>query len=192
MQNLNDKTDAELIALILDQDSRQAFTCLVGRYRKTCRRLLYGLCSGDLDLMDDAEQEIFLSLKKALIKYRGDSSFSTFFYRLVRNRGIDVVRKNRKRRREIPVSVFEESGGNLPSQLPGPAQQLIQKEESQLLWKILAGMKEEDRTLIILKDLEGLSLEQIGEIIKKPVGTIKSRLHRARRKAVKLGREVAV
>ncbi len=191
MRNLNDKTEIELIALIIEKDSQEALSALVGRYKKPCRRLLYGICAGDLELMDDAEQEVFITLKTALVKFKGESSFSTFFYRIVRNKGIDVVRKNRRRRRDISVSILENSGRDIPSSSSGPEQLLLQKEELRMLWKILYSMKEEDRALIILKDLEGLSLIDIGWIMKKPVGTVKSRLHRARLKSVDIGREVS-
>ncbi|HAK45759.1 MAG TPA: hypothetical protein DCO79_07565 [Spirochaeta sp.] len=189
MRNLSDRTDEELIALIIEQDNRQALTCLISRYRKTCRRVLYGLCSGNINLMDDAEQEIFIALKKALLKFRSESSFSTFFYRFVRNRGLDLVRKHRRRSREISVSAFKDSDGELISKIAGPEEQMLRKEELMVLWNILDSMKEEESTMIILKDIEGLSLQEISMIMNKPVGTVKSRLHRARRKAVLLGRE---
>ena len=66
---------------------------------------------------------------------------------------------------------------------------LVKKEEIEMLWRVLYSLKEEERTLIILKDLESLSLDEISLILRKPVGTVKSRLHRARRKAVELGRK---
>ncbi len=190
MQKLANKTDNELIGLILDHENQPAFSCIIERYRNNCRHILFGICRGDMNLVDDAEQEVYISLRNALVKFRGESSFSTFFYRLVRNKGIDTVRKSR-RRREHSLSALEENGEEIPAQIQGPEEELLLKEEFKALWIILDQLKEEERTLIILKDLDGLSLEEISSVFKKPLGTVKSKLHRARLKAVKLGREGA-
>ncbi len=190
MQKLASKTDNELIELILDHENQPAFSCIIERYRNNCRHILFGICRGDMDLVEEAEQEVYISLGNALGKFRKESLFSTFFFRLVRNKGIDTVRKS-GRLREHSLSAMEERGEEIPAQTNGPADELLLKEEFKALWNILDQLKEEERTLIILKDLDGLSLEEISSVFKKPLGTVKSKLHRARVKAVKLGRKGA-
>ena len=101
---IEDQTDEELATVVASEDPEAALTELIRRYTPRLRRLLYTLVGGRDDLVEDAEQEVFVSLIRNLRRFRADSSFSTFFYSLARNRITDVLRsRNRRRDRYGPI-----------------------------------------------------------------------------------------
>jgi RNA polymerase sigma-70 factor (ECF subfamily) len=182
-------SDQELIQKIRKDADQAALTELIRRYRSDCRRFLFGICNGDSFLIDEAEQEVFISLEKCLARYRGESSFRTFLYSYVRHKGIDVLRAHR-RKATLSLSWLAESGKEEADPTPGPEEQYLQRETVQdkreQLVRLLAALKEEERTVLVLKDQEGLSYEEISQILGRPIGTVRSRLHRARIKAADL------
>lgn len=178
-------SDEELVRRICKEGDREAFCLLVRRYRPEWRRLLYGICGGDDYLIDECEQELLIRLEKILERYRGDSSLRTYLYRTVRNRGIDVVRKQK---RHALFSLDRLEAQEPAGSMGDPEAALIKKEDLARLHRVLGRLKEEERTLLILKDREGLSYEEIASIMGRPLGTVRSRLHRARARATQIGR----
>ena len=126
---------------------------------------------------EDLTQEMFLRLHQSLRQYRGDCPLVAWALRLSRNLCIDHYRRARQERRSARVS--EEVLERLPAgnDLQAEAQE---REELAAVHRALAEMPEELAELVLLRDLQGWSLEEVASSLEIPVGTVKSRLHRAR------------
>jgi RNA polymerase sigma-70 factor (ECF subfamily) len=176
--------DPILIRRFLRSGDPRAFQELVERHLPSIRRLLYTLFNGQREEMEDAQQEIILSLLQALKDFQFRSSFRTYFYRLARNRGIDCLRRKRSRERAMARVGL----GLWNSEPAGPEQQAIRREEAETLLGVFQTLPSGDRQLILMKDVDGFSLEEIAHILAIPSGTVKSRLHRAREKLLRAAR----
>ena len=176
--------DQVLIRRFLRSGDSRAFQELLERHLPSIRRLLYTLFNGQREEMEDAEQEVILSLFQGLKDFRFRSSFRTWFYRLARNRGIDCLRRNRSRERTLA-----RIKRNLPNpEHLGPEQQVLRREEMETLLSVFQTLASRDRQLILMKDVDGFSIEEIGQILEAPAGTVKSRLHRARERLLRAAR----
>ncbi len=151
------------------------------RHIKGMRRLLFTILNGNREDMEDAEQEILISLFNTLPHFRFRSSFKTYLYRLCRNKAIDLIRK-RNRERKIILSISSQ-----PTHDPDdPEVEVLKKERGKRVFTLLFKLREEERSLILLKSIEGLSIKEIAKILGLPEGTVKSRLHRTREKLAEL------
>ena len=123
----------------------------------------------------DLAQETFLKAAKSLHQYKETASLYTWVYRIARNTCIDEMRKLRRKRRTGSDQEFEDSRFSPPQ-----SNTIERREQHDLLHKVLTGMPDEARELIILKDLDALKYDEITEIMQMPEGTVKSKLFRAR------------
>jgi RNA polymerase sigma-70 factor (ECF subfamily) len=158
----------------------------VERHLPSIRRLLYALFNGQREEMEDAEQEILLCLFQGLKDFKFRSSFRTYFYRMARNRGIDCLRRKRSRdrmRTRLSLGLWNRDP-------PGPEEQVLRREEIGTLLDVFRTLPCRDRQLILMKDVDGFSLEEISDILDVPTGTVKSRLHRARAKLAEYARGI--
>ncbi|HYN20628.1 MAG TPA: RNA polymerase sigma factor [Thermoanaerobaculia bacterium] len=141
---------------------------------------LYNLAlhfAGSREEAEDLTQEIFLRLYQNLRQYRGDCPLVSWALRLSRNLCIDHYRHARQERRSLRVS--EEVLAHLPAGDDVQAQAQW-REEVETVHEALAKMPEEMAEVVLLRDLQGWSLEEVASYLDIPVGTVKSRLHRAR------------
>lgn len=143
--------------------------------------------------MEDVKQDILIELYLKLKYFRFESSFKTYLYRLARNRAIDAVRKFSRERKRI-IALQEKIDGNYSdvsnfSDGLDPEEEFIKKEEQRSVLKNVLSLKERDRVILFMKDVEGLSVLDIARSIGIPEGTVKSRLHRARGQVVNMLRE---
>jgi len=139
------------------------------------RRLLAGLLRGEPEELEDAEQEVFLAVSRSLPGFRFRSSLATWMYSVARRRALDLLRSGRRRRRRLELL------RQLPADPPAdPLEPLLAEERSARLMRAFQGLPEGDRQLVMMRDVEGFSLEEIAGMTRAPVGTVKSRLHRAR------------
>ena len=176
--------DDVLIRRFLGSGDPEAFRELVERHLPSIRRLLYTLFNGQREEMEDAEQEIILSLFRGLKDFQFRSSFRTYFYRLARNRGIDCLRRKRSRER-----ILDRVRQNLWNAEPeDPEQQALRREEIESLLDVFRTLPLKDRQLILMKDVDEFSIEEIADILGIPAGTVKSRLHRARERLLATAR----
>ena len=166
--------------------NRNAFNILVETYQTKVFNMAYSMLS-NYDDASDAAQEVFLKVYKNINKFEGKSSLSTWIYRICVNVCNDILRK---RTRSIPViSLFssskndydEEKPLEIKDDTPTPEERLEMTETQIEVRRALSELSDEFKTVITLYDLEGLSYDEISEILKCPVGTIKSRLNRARK-----------
>lgn len=156
-----------------------AFGQLVARYQdrlfNTVIRLL-----GNAEDARDVVQEAFLSAYQSLHSFKGDSLFFTWLYRIAVNTAISY-----KRKQKVLLRLHQgEEGGGLepadPSEAARPDHALEMAEEERRVHEALARLSVEHRTVLVMKDLEGQKYEEMAEVLGVPIGTIRSRLHRAR------------
>lgn len=169
-------TEQELASLARRGD-QDAFAQLVRDNERRVYTLALRLCGNPEDAMDLA-QETFLRAWSALPNFRGSSSFSTWLYRLTYNACVDFLRKN-SLRREVSLPLTEEAP-DVPDHTGDPHQALERKERRQALERGLAQLPEHYRSVLVLRELSGLSYQEIGDVLKLDLGTVRSRLARAR------------
>ncbi len=138
--------------------------------------------AGDQAEAEDLTQEIFLKLYRNLDRYRGDVPLMAWALRLSRNLCIDHYRHHRIRRQSETVS--DEILAHLPSR-DDPQRQSQTQERRRLVHDVLAEMSESLASALMLRDLQGLSYDEIAGFFEVPVGTIKSRLNRGRKELVR-------
>lgn len=136
-----------------------------------------------VDDVEDVVQEVFIKVYKSIRKFRGDSSLSTWIYRIAVNVCKDMLSKKR-RRKEVLTSFGVEEDEKKITQEPAddvqPSDEFLKALSAEEMKRSIDALSKEDRLLINLREIEQMSYEQISEIIGKPVGTVKSRLHYAR------------
>ncbi len=173
--------DAELIAAALEGQSL-AFGELVCRYQDRLYHALVHLV-GSADDARDIAQDAFVQAYVKLDSFQGASAFYTWLYRIAMN--LASSRFRRQRRHVSVEAAREQSGeepvdGRLGVENRGPAERLMQSERVGQVQTALLALTDEHRHVLVLRELEGWSYETIAETLELPVGTVRSRLHRAR------------
>ncbi|MBC8141344.1 MAG: sigma-70 family RNA polymerase sigma factor [Armatimonadetes bacterium] len=160
-----------------------AFDKLVKQYEKSVFNTAYRL-SGSYDDASDIAQEAFVRAWNNLKSFRGDAQFSTWIYRIVTNVFLDDRKKKRARPHrslEDEIALDESSvERQYADPAPGPADLAEGDERRHLLNRAIYSLPEAQRAIVVLYHAQGLSYEEIGEITGQPMGTVKSRLNRAR------------
>ena len=170
-------SDAALIERYVATGDERAFVALMERHLPRLRRLLFGLLGGNREDMKDVEQEILVALCNDLACFRFDSSFETYLYRFARNKAVDHIRRQVRQRR-----IVEAVGARSLSAEETHVESTRAQDSRDAVAEILAKLTEEERLIVTLRELEGLALGEIATILDVAVGTVKSRLHRARKK----------
>lgn len=174
--NTDDRT---LIDRSLGGDS-SSFGALVDRYQDRLYGTLTHLLGSSHDALD-VSQEAFVLAFQNLTTFRGDSAFYSWLFRIAYNASITYRRKRRHPTASID-RMQEDYGTEVtdPHHDVDPSHDLISLERQQLVRQALDELSEEYRAVLVLKEIEGLSYEEISGIIGCPVGTVRSRIHRAR------------
>ena len=168
--------DAKLVEATLAGDN-QSFGVLVQRYQDRLFNTLLRFTGSRHDA-SDLVQDAFVQALVKLDTFRGDARFYTWLYRIAMNLSLS---QRRKRRPVASVDAAKEQVGEEPiDEDQGPETELVQKERAQLVQQALLQLGEEHRQILVLREMESFSYEQIGEILSVPVGTVRSRLFRAR------------
>lgn len=174
-----------LLKRLRDRDER-AFRELIAAHRDRVFNITYRML-GRRDEAEDVAQEVFITVFKQIDNFRGDSKFSTWLYRVAvnhcKNRIKYLARRHDRDRDELDESTQGSSTGNgaigsAPPRSPDAALAGVQMEE--VLREAINSLDEEQKLVVILRDIEDLSIEEICAITDMPDGTVKSRLHRAR------------
>ncbi|MCC7278826.1 MAG: RNA polymerase sigma factor RpoE [Chromatiaceae bacterium] len=173
--------DQELVARAQAGD-RRAFDLLVLKYQQKVAGLI-GRYLRDPNEVQDVAQEAFIKAYRALAGFRGESAFYTWLYRIAINAAKNHLasRGRRPPRDDLEMEVAEqlESGGRL-REMGTPENHLLSEEIAQTVQKALDELPEDLRTAIVLRELEGLSYEEIAEAMDCPIGTVRSRIFRGR------------
>lgn len=172
--------EARLIARCKAGDSA-GYAELVLLHQDAIYNTLYRLL-GDQEDARDAAQDTFLKAYRSLRRFRGESRFATWLYRIAVNTGLSVRRSRKARPRLVSLS----SAGSVESAFDPPAatgeasEMASMSEQAQMAQEALLRLEEEQRQIIVLHDVNGCSYAEIAEILGCASGTVKSRLHRAR------------
>jgi RNA polymerase sigma-70 factor, ECF subfamily len=170
--------DRRLIADCLG-GKRDAFGELVSRYQARLYNAALRLVSSPDDAAD-VVQDAFLNAFQSLHSFKGDAEFFTWLYRIAFNAAISL---KRKRRAVYSLDTGGATGGidpDDPSEFVRPGAALERTEEEAQLQAAISRLSPEHREVLLLKDIDGLKYEEIADILGVPIGTIRSRLHRAR------------
>lgn len=174
--------DRQLIERCRSGD-REAFDELVRRYEKQAYNLAYRL-SGNYDDASDVVVEAFVRVFQGLHTFRGEANFGTWLHRVVVNTFLDIRKRSKGRQNVSLEEQIELDGDTLTRQIedtsPGPEELVEQEEREEVLQRAISQLSPERRILIVLYHFENLSYEEIAQMLNLPVGTVKSRLNRAR------------
>lgn len=178
-------TEQELIKAAQRGDDI-AFEELVRQYEKQVYHLALRMCGHQEDALEIA-QETFLSAWRGLKFFRGNATFSTWLYRLTTNAAIDYLRRQKRQQALEGASLDDEESYLEPlDPTPTPHQALEQKELSTQLQEGLMELSDQHRQVLLLRELQGLSYEEIAEELELDLGTVKSRIARGREKLRKI------
>lgn len=169
--------DLDLLLARCRQGDDLAWEALVGQYQGR----IFGLALHflrDREDARDAAQEVFVKLYAHLDSLEEGAAFLPWLLRLARNCCIDRLR--RRVVRTPPQAVTLDDAVELPSPGPSPEERALAGARERLLYRALGELSEKNREMILLKDAQELSLEEISELLGLPIGTVKSRSHRAR------------
>ncbi len=175
--------DAGLIAAV-KKGKIGAFTRLVERHQRSLINFFYHL-SWDRETAEDCAQEVFLRLYSHLAGYVPQAKFTTFLYRIARNLWIDRMRSEAAHGRPVslenPVRLDEERtlGERLPAEAPTPVEVIARRETQDALRRAIDQLTEEQRSVLVLSEIQGMKYQEISEVLGIPVGTVKSRMHAA-------------
>lgn len=174
--------DQQLVERVQNGD-KQAFDLLVTKYQRKLIRLLSQFVRDPAEV-EDVAQEAFIKAYRALPAFRGDSAFYTWLYRIGINTAKNyLVSQGRKASTLQGIDTedaenFEEGG--ILREMNTPESELMSKQIAQTVNQTLEQLPEELRTAIVLREIEGLSYDEIAKIMECPIGTVRSRIFRAR------------
>ena len=171
--------DALIIERIRAGDEN-AFEEIVISYQKRIYSLCYRMTGNEQDAYDLA-QEVFLRVYRNLQGFKGDSSFSTWIYRITSNICVDHLRRS-KRAKVISLTPADDEAAEvaLPDDTYSPEKSYSKREIAEVITKALESLSNDHRQMIILRDINQLTYDEIGEILELEPGTVKSRIFRAR------------
>jgi RNA polymerase sigma-70 factor (ECF subfamily) len=167
-------SDVVLAVRARDGD-RRALETLVERHASGVRRLAGYLLSDQQDA-EDAAQEALAKLCTRIDQFRGESRFSTWLYSLVANTCRDMGERQRRRRHQ-PLDATDHAE---PTNEAGPQDLALQREQRRVLALRMADLSDDQRRVMVMKDVLSLSYEEIAEVLGMPVGTVKCHAHRGR------------
>ena len=162
------------LALLAKKGNDEAFSLLLVRYRDRIYATLFGL-TGDRDISEDLLQDVSLKAHLSIHRFRGESQFYTWFYRVAVNRWKDWRISRGRRREDILDEVVDRTPGGHRTDA-----RVENAELRDLLGQALQELPDTWRQVIVLREIDGLTYEEIGQALLCSIGTVKSRLFRAR------------
>jgi len=184
--------DLTLVKRVKTGDQR-AFKLLVERYQRKIYAVALGMVKDKEEALD-ISQEAFVKVYKYLDHFKGDSSFYTWLYRITVNICIDALRKKQALRGEqveldeaVKMDTAEANIGALGSRLgTNPQKSALRKELAEKIQQALETVPEKHRAILLLREVEGMSYEDLSRTLQIPKGTVMSRLFHARTKVQKI------
>jgi RNA polymerase sigma-70 factor (ECF subfamily) len=174
--------DAELVARVQRGD-KQAFDLLVLKYQRKIMRLLSRMIR-DPSEIEDVAQESFIKAYRALPQFRGDSAFYTWLYRIAINTARNWLAQNN--RRPSTSSSYESEEGETFDETDNltdssnPESEMASRQIAETVNKAMNDLPEELRNAIVMREIDGMSYEDIAQSMNCPIGTVRSRIFRAR------------
>jgi RNA polymerase sigma-70 factor, ECF subfamily len=177
-------SDLDLVQRVKNGD-KEAFNLLVLKYQRKVGRLVRRLVSNS-DEADDVVQDAFIKAYRALPQFRGDSAFYTWLYRIA----VNTAKNHLVSRGKRPISLSEltsNEGDDESFEVPvvtidnnTPEAELMSRQIAEAVNRAVSALPEELRTALSLREIDGLSYEEIAEAMNCPIGTVRSRIFRAR------------
>lgn len=164
------------------EGNRDAFSALVVRYQERVLNLVYrGL--GDHDAALDVAQEVFIKAYRGLARFQGESQFFTWLFRITMNETISARR--RRDRRQRPLSLGREGGDGERMSDPAdttfePGAEAARHDDVAMIQRAILELEDEQAQVLLLRDVDGRSYQEIAEVLELPLGSVKSKIHRAR------------
>jgi RNA polymerase sigma-70 factor (ECF subfamily) len=174
-------SDLELVRRA-QRGERAAFDLLVLRYQHKVIKLVARLLRDPAEA-EDVAQEAFVKAYRALASFRGDSAFYTWLYRIAVNTARNAMASRQRRPLDYEAELSDSEQSNVESRLrhsDTPEASVLSEEIRETVNRAVADLPEDLRTAIILREVEGLSYEEIAAAMDCPVGTVRSRIFRAR------------
>lgn len=169
--------ERELIARLQKRDEA-AFEELIRQYEKKVYSLCARMC-GNAEDAEEAAQDAFLALWRGIDRFRQESSLSTWIYRLASNACIDLMRRKKKGAGSVSLD-DEELFVDAVDPAPQPHEEAERRETQRLLQEGLLSLPAEYRSILLLREIEGLSYSEISAALDLELGTVKSRISRGR------------
>lgn len=161
-----------------------AFEMLVKEYEKNVYNLALRMVGNSEDAAD-MSQEAFIKAYNSLDSFRGDSKFSVWLYRIVSNVCLDFIR-SRKRKQTVSLSMEDDNGDDVELDIAddtqSPERLMDKRLTREAVRRGLASLPPGQRQILLLREIQGLSYDEIAEILNVEAGTVKSRIFRARKK----------
>ncbi len=169
----------------------QAFETLLGVIEQPVYRLIYSMLHSREDA-EDATQETLIKLWRTLPSYRFECPILPYTLHMARNVALDLIRRRHARVQTVTLTGEDENGENEqwdiadPNEYANPAREYERQERIEAVRRAVDALPDEYREIVVLKDLQGYSYEQIGQVLSLGEGTVKSRLSRARKKLAEI------
>lgn len=177
--SLENQTDEQLIARTISGE-QEAFGMLILKYQPRLYNAMVHFLRNQSEAEDVVQDAFVLALTK-LESFKGNSQFYTWLYRIAHNSAISKLRKKRPTT-SLDLGSGDESspGFSVPDEGDRPGERLEKEEQIQALMEAMGRLSDEHRSILILREMESMDYEAIAGVLQLPVGTVRSRLHRAR------------
>jgi len=178
---IDNREDIQLIEAAKQGDSR-AFDVLVLRYQSRVFKIVARFVRDPSEILDVC-QEVFIKTYRALDKFRGDSSFYTWLYRIAINTSKNYIISQGRHLPNIELGITDMERfltRNVPKETGTPERLMMRDEIEHIVYDTIDHLPTELRKAIMLREIEGLSYEEIADMMHCPVGTVRSRIFRAR------------
>jgi len=175
------EADQQLVERVKKGDKR-AFDLLVGKYQHKVMSIISRFVN-DSDEVKDVAQEAFIKAYRALPKFRGESAFYTWIYRIAVNTAKNHLVAKGRRPPGSDVDACDAefyAGGTALHEMATPENQMMKEELEAVVFKALSDLPDDLRTAVTLREFDGLSYEEIAGVMDCPVGTVRSRIFRGR------------
>ena len=187
-----DILELQLLIQKAQRGDESAFEVLLSRYESVIFRLVYSMLR-DREDARDVTQEVFIKLWQTLPKYRFESAFLTYLTAMARNAALDFLRKTRQQRQStVSLTQTDEDGELIELDIADsdrendPVQSVLRAEQAAMVQRALLELPVQAREIIALRTVSGLSYEKIAEVLGLEIGTVKSRLNRAKISLIKI------
>lgn len=171
--------ERQWVEAALDGDNK-AFGRLVERYQKKVYGLAFGILRNREDAWDVA-QDAFVKAYKNLSTFEGNAAFYTWLYRITYNLSLDLLRSRGRRQTEELTEQTQEAAGEEGPRPEHPSETAERRELADVVKRAMTKLTEKHRAIIVLREIEGLSYEEMAEVLQISKGTVMSRLFHARR-----------
>lgn len=176
-------TDYEIVLDVL-AGNRNAYRQLIEKYEGKVRGSCLAMLS-DPSEAEDAAQEVFIKAYEALGQFRGDAAFGTWIYRITTNHCLSLLRKRKRRPEESWEALVEKEGDKMESLLTVEPSRGSADETAELVGRLLAHLPEDARKMLVLREVQGLSYQELCDTLGCSMDSVKSKLRRTRQELEK-------